>query len=214
MYIYIYICIYIYIYIYIYSNHHLMRSSSLLSFPFETSQACPRQGKSPLSHANYMLAFSKRGFSRYGVLYFYGWIFFPVMFFLSCVFYGVLYSFPSCFFELFGGALREERRAARSERPAALGAEGLRVKSAASRRGQDMWIFTEGPRIPYMLQYILCFECAHFATFCHALPWTLTMGGIAALLRWPCLSNCGTSATTPSVRTPSGSCQISIWGFV
>ena len=42
-------------------------------------------------------------------------------------------------------------------------------------------------------QRTACHKCCHKC--CHIFPWKLTMG------------NCGTSATTPFVLTPSGSCR-------
>ena len=65
-------------------------------------------------------------------------------------------------------------------------------------------VFTEGPQIPYVLPYVVL--SAHmlpqFAICCHSLP------HFARIFTWQLIrGNCCTSATTPFVLTPSGSCQ-------
>ena len=82
------------------------------------------------------------------------------------------------------------------------------TESPASRRGRDKRGFHR--RATNSIHFIIvCFKCAHVATFCYILlhfaifchmlpcifPWKFTRG------------NRGTSATTAFVLTPSGSCQ-------
>ena len=91
------------------------------------------------------------------------------------------------------------------------------TRSLASRGVRTNRVFTEGPQIPDMLPYVVlpAHILSHFATSCNILPHVAIcchMFPRFAMRVELTTGNRGTSVTTPSVLTPSGSCQPStLW---